>query len=81
MSNKLILTVTIAVTSEEPIGSKFYIDPLDVQASAVILVECPFNIDAKSLDISKMIQGTLPGVIEEHKDRRYAERERLRAIP
>jgi hypothetical protein len=80
MSSKLILTVTIAVTSEEPIDSKFYIDPADVQASDVILVECPFNIDAKALDISKVIQGTLPGVIEEHKERRYAERERLRAL-
>jgi hypothetical protein len=80
MSSKLILTVTIAVTSEEPIDSKFYVDPAAVEASDVILVECPFNIDAKALDISKVIQGTLPGVIEEHKERRYAERERLRAL-
>lgn len=80
MSSKLILTVTIAVTSQEPYDSKFYVDPTAVEASDVILVECPFNIDAKALDISKVIQGTLPGVIEEHKERRYAERERLRAM-
>jgi len=29
-------------------------------------VECPRDIDAKALDVSKVIQGTLPGIIEEH---------------
>jgi hypothetical protein len=79
MSSKLILSITIAVTSQDPPDSKYWIDPDEVMASDVIIVECPLGIDAKALDISKVIQGTLPGVIEAHMERRAMERERLRA--
>ena len=79
MSSKLILEIAISVTSQDPIDSKWWIDPDEVLAHDTIRVECPLGIDAKALDISKVIQGTLPGVIEAHMERRAAERERLRA--
>lgn len=80
MSTKLILTITISVTSQDPFGSKRYIDPDTVTASDVVSVECPIGIDPKSLDVSKVIQGTIPGIIDEHMTLRHDELQRLKEL-
>lgn len=77
MRPKLVLVIELAVTTESLTTDKYYIDPDAICARDRILVECPRGIDPKALDVSKIIQGALPGIIEEHNTLRGAELERL----
>ena len=79
MAGKLVLTITMMVTSEDAPGAKYYVHPDEVMAFDKIRVECPRNIDAKSLDVSKIIQGALPGIIEEHNANWHTEYNRVKA--
>lgn len=55
MPTKLILTINLSVTSEDSPSAKIFIDPDTVRAEDVILVECPFTVDPKALDVTKII--------------------------
>ena len=44
-----------------------------------IRVECPRNIDPKALDVSKVVMGALPGIIEEHNRQWNIEYNRVKA--
>lgn len=79
MRPKLVLVIELSVTTESLTTDKYYVDPDEIRANDRILVECPRGIDPKALDVSKIIQGALPGIIEEHNALRGAEIERLMA--
>lgn len=78
MAGKLILTIHITVTSEGAPGAKYYVDPDEVEAVDVIRVECPRSIDSKALDVSKVIQGSLPAIIDEHNENWKREYDRVK---
>jgi hypothetical protein len=80
MTGKLILTISMTVTSEGASSAKFYVDPDEVAADDTIRVECPRSIDPKALDISKVIQGALPGIIEEHNRNWNREYDRVKEL-
>jgi hypothetical protein len=79
MNGKLILTIEVTVTSEDRGSVKYYVDPIEVAAMDTIRLECPRNIDPKAIDVSKVIQGALPTIIEEHNRNWSSEYERVKA--
>ena len=79
MAGKLVLTIEVTVTSEERGSVKYYVDPNEVAATDMIRLECPRNIDPKAIDVSKVIQGALPTIVEEHNRNWNAEYDRVKA--
>lgn len=79
MAGQLVLRIIMTVTSEDAPGAKYYVDPDAVQATDMIRVECPRYIDPKALDVSKIVMGALPGIIEEHNRQWRAEYDRVKA--